>query len=279
MAWGDLGSREAPKPTLVLHKQNHTESIIGQTDQGISLHWTVYSETVEMGWMFTSSDLEYILTVLPVMTEGLVRISSILSDGFANYRGVDFSSPYEYCLLSLGELTQPSSFNQDRSSRDGLPTWIPADYAGLWAEQTSKDLVQIQSHSPFYSDDDKSLLATLSYDGVGRSWASAANTYIFSVLIPDKKWQEAERLAMLVYKEDIPNESTNALSNSGISNFLAGDRELAILRFMQALNRPDQFAEAEASWWLAEIYKEIGDVELADSFSKRCEVAGGYTPF
>jgi Tfp pilus assembly protein PilF len=75
---------------------------------------------------------------------------------------------------------------------------------------------------------------------------------------------------------NIPNESTNALSNWGVVKFEVGNFDEAQKKFEQALERSDQYAEAEASFYLAKIHKANGNKELADLYDAKCQAAGGY---
>lgn len=106
--------------------------------------------------------------------------------------------------------------------------------------------------------------------------ASAANSYIFEFLIPEKRWADVEKYAIAAYQANVFRESTNALSNSAIALYLQGRTDDAIARFKLALERDDKFAETEACWWLARIYAERGDQEQSTAYRNRSEIAGGY---
>jgi tetratricopeptide (TPR) repeat protein len=116
----------------------------------------------------------------------------------------------------------------------------------------------------------------MTYDGVGPHWGSAANSYIWTFLIPEKKWFEIEKISQLLVKEDIWNQSTNVLSNLGLARMLQGKWREAEDAFSQALDRPDKFSEAEASWGLSKVYLELGLESSAAEYARRCEAAGGY---
>jgi hypothetical protein len=114
-------------------------------------------------------------------------------------------------------------------------------------------------------------------DRVAR-FVSEINTYIFSYLIPTKNWVEIDALVKLAISKNVHQQTTNAISNGGVALYVQGKKEEALEQFMLALERPDQFAEGEASWFIARIYEDLGDKKQSKAFSKRCEDAGGYTP-
>ena len=108
------------------------------------------------------------------------------------------------------------------------------------------------------------------------AWVSTANTYIFSTLIPQHKFDEVAQYVAHAKKLDVENQTTNAIGNGAIALYFLGKTEEAISEFKLALDRKDKFSEAEASWWLKEIYEKIGDKESAEKYGARCKKAGGY---
>lgn len=106
--------------------------------------------------------------------------------------------------------------------------------------------------------------------------ASAANTLIYSILIPNKSWDQISHYVEVAVATNTYGQSTNAISNGAIAKYLQGDVEAAIDGFKLALDREDHFADGEASWWLAMIYNELGDVENEKKFIALCLESGGY---
>ena len=106
--------------------------------------------------------------------------------------------------------------------------------------------------------------------------ASAANTLIYAILIPRKDWDSVDRFVQLAVATDTENQSTNAISNGAIAKYLQGNVEEAIEGFNLALSRDDHFADSEASWWLAMIYDELGNVDLESKYAQICFDSGGY---
>jgi tetratricopeptide (TPR) repeat protein len=77
---------------------------------------------------------------------------------------------------------------------------------------------------------------------------------------------------------EVVNQITNAISNLGIFYYRFGLLDKAKEKLIEALQRKDNFAEAEASYFLAKIYNKVGESKKADEYQDRCEKSGGYTP-
>ena len=106
--------------------------------------------------------------------------------------------------------------------------------------------------------------------------ASAANTLIYGILIPQKSWDSIPKYVEAAVATNTPGQSTNALCNGAIAKYLQGEVEAAIDGFKLALEREDHFADSEASWWLAMIFNELGDDENKKKYVSICLESGGY---
>lgn len=106
--------------------------------------------------------------------------------------------------------------------------------------------------------------------------ASAANTLIFGILIPQQKWDLIDHYVKLAVASNTEGQSTNAISNGAIAKYLQGNVEESIEAFKEALLREDHFADSEASWWLAMIYNELGDVVNERKYAAICFESGGF---
>ena len=109
------------------------------------------------------------------------------------------------------------------------------------------------------------------------AFVNEINNYIYGYLIPTKSWVEIDLLVKLAASKNVHQQSTNAISNGAVALYLQGRMDEAKEQFQLALDRPDQFAESEASWFLSRIYEETGDEKLAKEYAERCENAGGYS--
>ena len=106
--------------------------------------------------------------------------------------------------------------------------------------------------------------------------ASAANTLIFGILIPQQKWDLIDHYVKLAVASNTEGQSTNAISNGAIAKYLKGNVEESIEAFKEALLREDHFADSEASWWLAMIYNELGDEVNERKYASICFESGGF---
>lgn len=111
-----------------------------------------------------------------------------------------------------------------------------------------------------------------------RNLAMCINDIIFSYCIRNKEWTVIEFLAQKAISLNVPNQSTNALSNLAISKYVSGDFENSKSLFIQALEREDKYAENEASYYLSKIFRREGNNEIAANYETRCANAGGYNP-
>ena len=102
------------------------------------------------------------------------------------------------------------------------------------------------------------------------------NTLIYSEYLPSKNWEAIDRLYHEYELSDVGEQSTNLMSNYGIALYIQGKVDEAIAQFEKTLDREDQFAESEASWFLAHIYKQVDNVEKWESYKQRCSYSGGY---
>ena len=157
---------------------------------------------------------------------------------------------------------------------------LQREQADSLREQT--DLMKAQANTPRVSTTPVAAHSTMSSQPYGGDpvarFVNEINTYIFSYLIPSKSWEEIDALVKLAISKNVYQQTTNAISNGGVALYVQGKKEEALEQFTIALERPDQFAESEASWFIARIYEELGDKEQSEFFAQRCEDAGGYQP-
>jgi tetratricopeptide (TPR) repeat protein len=85
-----------------------------------------------------------------------------------------------------------------------------------------------------------------------------------------------EELADRSLSLEVYGETTNTMANMGIAYLMLGDQSRAIAALEAALERADEFAEAEASFFLADIYQRQGNHALAEEYANRAQEAGGY---
>lgn len=265
----DLAPENYPRPVLINSTQAYARSVYDETDEGYLATTTIMPHVVEMGWTFSTTNDDEILDILGVITAGLARINTILDDGYLNYRTDEYSYPYDDVLLSATKFD--AAYIQGGDAR-GMSYWVPVVRLGLLLNETN-----VRAAAAINQDnvDEQIWVAN---NGAGMLVPAAINSLVFSTLIPAKEWHTIDRLLDISVRLDVLNESTNSLGNWGIAKFKQGLVDEAIEKFELALARPDQYSEDEASYWLAEIWQQKGDVAKAETFRARCQAAGGYEP-
>lgn len=271
IAFGDEVAKENyPRPVLLSTPQTHARAAFDfQQGGGFLASGTIMPHVVEMGWTFQTTNQAEIIKILTVITEGLTRINSILEDGYLNYRTDDFPYPYDDVLLSAAKFDAAYIQGQDALA---MSIWVPVPRLGILLNETN-----IRA-GVAVSQEDVDEQYWVSLNGAGMFVPNAINSLVYSTLIHEQEWFTIDRLLDVSVRLDVKYESTNSLSNWGIAKFKEGLVDEAIEKFELALARPDQYAEAEASYWLAEIWEQRGDSSKAQVFRGRCQAAGGYVP-
>lgn len=279
LAYPDLDESKLPQPYLQILNQEQVMcsrtsiDINGKAEyRGIN---TIAPQLVRMGWLFNASDLESQKIILTTITEALVKINSFFQDGYLNHNNPEDMLCFDQILFSTNQLERKYA---NQGTQGCYSRWIPVPHVFELLERTEGLLNGLNNPLKSAKSSREDLICIVD-EGVGRfPVASAINTAIFSHLIPDKAWGAIDFYAQNAAMLNATNESTNAISNWGISKFLAGDLESAKLLFSQALERPDKYAEDEASFYMSKISEKEGDLKAAKQWMDRCNAAGGYEP-
>jgi hypothetical protein len=275
-AYSGLDEASLPTPFLVNERRASTGGAFDQNRETLLHSSTILPNVISMGWSFTASDSESLEVIISRISDALVRINSYLEDGYLNYNGAD--QPYRFDNVVLSA----SSFDTDSDrlgSSVGLSRWIPVVRVGLLLNETNVRGEKAEQASKDRTDEVvRAEFSWIANDGAGAYVPSCINTFVYSWLLPERRWEEIDRLLDAVVRLEMKNEATNALSNWAISFYLRGDEDKAIELFEKALDRKDGFAEDEASYFLALIWEARGDSQKAASYRTRCEAAGGYVP-
>lgn len=272
LAFDKMENEKLPHPRLRVRRD---QVVLGSTNNHNKLaevNGSIYPIVIDFGWEFTNTDSAEIETLLPVFSNGLVAISTYLEDGFLNHVDPNDSFPWDWSMLAS---CVTNSQYEEGKTHYGYAFWIPATFAGAVAA----DSLELHAKLDVASGEEHLALAeAIALDGVGYSAACAVNTFVFSYLRKDLDEYEwfCDFLLDQAVRLNIPNESTNALSNWGVVKFEVGNFDEAQKKFEQALERTDQYAEAEASFYLAKIHAAKGNKELADLYNSKCQAAGGY---
>lgn len=276
LAFSDLDESLLPRPHVEI--QNGAQVLSIKTDfngsersfRGIN---TVAPQQVQLGWLFTDCDQSSTFTILSRLTDALVKINSYLQDGYLNFNEPDSPFNFDGVVFSGNQLQRKFA---DKGVQGGYNRWIPITESFALLEETQHQWERLGNS--FVSDDAKgSIYAWIGDEGAGSlKVASALNTAMFSIFLPNQIWGAFDFYAPMVIRLNVKDESTNAWSNWGIAYYLQGRFDMAIVSFEAALNRDDKYAEGEASFYLSKIYEKQGEKAKSEEYRKRCEAAGGY---
>lgn len=279
MAFQGLKEGQLPTPYMrfVEHEEMHTHgSQKGAFGNNESLFLPVIApQQIQMGWFFSQEDFESHEIILTTITTALIKIMSYLEDGYFNFGNQDSAWPFHAVLFSDFQLDVEFSGEGPHS---GYSQWIPSTAVFEQIDETRRKIESLSSSFRSESSKREEIMRIME-TGVGKPFVGAAtNDAIFTYLLAEKEWDAIDWYAERLKKLEVPLQTTNALSNWGISKYLQGDYEAATDLFLQALARSDGFAEDEASFYLAEINKKLGNSKESAEYLKRCQSAGGYEP-
>jgi len=242
---------------------------------------TIFPQVVQFGWRLSTESMPYLSKLLPVIVNGCSTAMTTVEDGYLNFLSPDFTAPWDDVLGSPSSKLQEGA---SRLSRAGAPRWIAATQIGdLLVQSTDTYVRHLELLKAGDLQASREQLEKLVEDGAGPYLVHAINSLIYGYLIPelDKKpdvISEIEYFANQAADQQMAGQSTNAISNLGIAYFKLKDLDASANAFLRALDRPDRFAEAEGSYFMALIEAERGNFELVEKYEERCRLAGGYTP-
>ena len=242
---------------------------------------SIFPQVVQFGWRLSTKAIQHLEKLLPVIINGCSSAMTTTEDGYVNFRSPDFSAPWDD---ALGNPCAKLIDGASRTSRAGAPQWIPVTQIGDLLVQT-RDLYlsSIEDKKAGQHAAYREKLVRVVEDGAGPFLVHGINSFIYSHLIPELPQKpdlisEIEYFANQAADQLMEGQSTNAISNLGIAYFKLKDFDSSSNAFLTALNKADRFAEAEASYFMALIEKERGNLELAKNYEERCRLAGGYEP-
>ena len=269
MAYGeDFPQALFPKPYFLNKKRSRVSGAYDQNSQGFLASAAKLPSVIEAGWIIHDMSEEQLSKCVSVASNALTIILTILEDGYLNHnKNGSQSNIWDQALGSGVTLDEDCEYGVNAM---GLSTWIPIPRIGIALNDTYQRAPRALQEDIFAELED------ISFNGVGPLVANCINSFVFSHLMDTQHHYMTDRLLEAAYLMDVQGESTNALSNWGISYFKRGELENAKDKFFQALEREDNYSEAEASWWLAKIFDLEGNSKRADEFRSRCQEAGGY---
>jgi len=271
MAFGELDPARYPVPVAFFETDGEAGSAVEQIDGNYKYMRTLLPSVLHAGWTFDTTDTDEIFTILQKITDGINRMSTIVEDGYLNFRNDDFAAPWDDVVLSAAMFR--SDFRSGDSAK-GMSVWIPNTRLGFVINES---IVQIQRTT--FTDDSLRRPASewTTYNGAGGPMvASGTNSFAFSYLIPEGELDEAERVLRIAIELDAGYESTNAMSNLGVIYFKRDNLDEAEKWFKLALEQKDKFAQDEQCYFLHQIALKRGDKAQAAEFETRCANLGGY---
>jgi hypothetical protein len=282
IAFSNVPDSARPKPFYSIRRtalaQGYSQTLSG--DSGNFLYdGSLYPQVVQFGWRIGEESIPYLENILPTVIDGLSFAMSIVEYGFDNYRDAEFPAPWDNVL---GSPCVHLVDYEHGGSRRSAPQWIPNTQIGDITTRTKEIYAELSDlRLDGEIEEAHAKLALLLNDGAGPYFVHAINTAIYSFMLPhvlegEQDLGDIEYFAQQAIEQNMYQQSTNAMSNLAIAYYLAGDLESSERWFNQALDRPDEFAESEASYFLALIADLNGDSAKAAKYRKRCEAAGGY---
>lgn len=288
MAFKEVPQEARPVPFFCLKKNGLVQGFSKSLSSGLkgtSIRYdgSLFPDALQFGWRFDEAAIPHLAEIMPIAVDGCTFAMTTVEDGYENYRDLDYPAPWDDVLGS------PCAFManyESRGSRLAAPQWIPNTHIGDITSRTQEIYSEVLALKDEDKDDQAKALERLNYlanDGAGPYLIHGINSLIYSFMLPNLKDQpqaisEVEYFAGQNIEQRMMNQTTNAMANLGIAYFLVGDLDRSEETLLLALEQKDEFAEAEASFFLSLIYESKNDQVQADSFKKRAAAAGGYEP-
>jgi hypothetical protein len=283
LSYPGLEPEEHPRPVVVYERQACLNTPLTEgaarrfgvtSSTGVPAMDAIHPVIARMGWLLPSLTEAQLSRHLPHLVNGLVALSTMIEDGYRNHNDSNDPSPFDAILGSdhyLGGGIAPGRSAQGRSR------WLPVSLTGDLVIETIQTAAVANAFgsTPRFAD----LLERVALDGVGHSIVNSTNTFVFSVLFPQRRFVEAELYLRSTSLVDAGEQQSNALSNLGIALYEQKQFDKAEAEFQRALSHPSSVSADEASFYLALLSRKRGDEVSAAAFDARCAAAGGYTPW
>lgn len=273
LAYPDVPEEFYPKPLVSIEDFAVVTYVEGEADQRGQIHHEFVSMpfVVRAGFAFSADAEPYLEAIMTRVFDSVTNLSSIAEDGFRNFRGPEAETPYdfafgsEYVLEETGLL--PGTVPEEGKTTAGWSRFVPEMFLGSLIAATDRAYLAAQHSSG--NQEKRALLEWMVSEGAGRSVSAAINTLCYVFLMPEKDWAVAETLLNIAINLDHQDEATNALCNLGQVKYAQGEIEAAEELLKKALDRRDQYAEAEACFHLGVIFEEKGDHSSATTYWER----------
>jgi hypothetical protein len=284
LTYKDVPEELRPIPTLLIEDNILIKAYSPSLSQGTEFNkytQQVLREVVTFGWRFGEGSVPHLRTLIPTIVNGCTFAVSAMEDGFVNYRLPDDNAPWDH---ALGSPCVHNANYVDGESRMGWAQWVPITQMGEILVQTE----EILATATAFEEEGKLERAVETYntviaDGAGVMLGSAINSLLFGHLIPDlvadpSAIMEVRHYAETAIEGKYGYETTNALCNLGLAEYICENYAAAERVLLEVLNRPNEGSLAEACVYLALVYEQNGRDDLAKEYWARSEAAGGYQP-
>jgi hypothetical protein len=278
MAYPELSESRYPLPTIVYERDALAAGVMQSHSQGsITFFHSLFPTVTKMGWRINDMSVEELKIVLPVVSDGANKLSTILEDGYRNYNIDNYPAPFDLALDAA------VAFNLDYVPGDtagGFSQWVPVSMIGMKLEETM-NLVYAAVDADKRGDAEFAGRAfeRVATDGAGIVVTNSVNSLVFSHLFPLGEFERAEFLLDMAERLPAGYQAINAKSNRGIALYMLGRHDEAEQVFREVLDLGETQSESEANYYLSRICRESGRDAEADELMTRCNNAGGYTPF
>ena len=237
-------------------------------------------QSLRAGFAISARAEEHFETIIPTVFDSVANLATIAEDGFRNYRSVESEGPYDWVYGSEyvyfeGKSFYPGMVAAEAVSTAGYSRFVPEIFLGALVTHTDQLFTKSAETTDMQSK--REMLEWIVAEGAGASVSSAINSLVWLFLMPDEHWELAELLLTVAIDLDHLDEATNALTNLGQVQNLRGDSAEAVATLTKALERPDKYAESEASYHLGTILQSQGDLTQAQEYFERG--AQGTGPF
>jgi len=266
LSWSGVPEDLIPTPFVTMENFGLVCANLGESRDGqVNIDFAGYPKVLTAGYLVPEGSVEHFDTIIPVVVSALTNAQSIVEDGFRNYRNGTAIASFDHVFGSEYVLSEDAL---EGGSPQGLSRWVPETFIGLLVAATRD--AAFASYKLPTGPDAKAILEWIVDDGAkGAFVASTINTLVYSYLLPAREFERAEELLNLAIAFEALNESSNAMANLGQVYLAQGKRQEAIEMFTQALNRVDNYAESEASYFLGILALEDGDRDGARAFFQR----------
>jgi len=253
-----------PQPLAWVENFALTASVVGDAPlKQVSVDFRTFPLVIKQGYVVPALSADDLPAAVSVAVDSLVNAASIVQDGFLNARNDDSPATFDQVFLSEFDLQ-----GGDIGVVNGYARWIPEPLIGSLVRRSNENY-HLTTQADESDPELRGALQWIADNGAGASVASAINTLAYSFLIPSGDYETAAFYLRQAIDLQITNESTNAMVNYGSMLLATGERDEGERMLLEALERPDRFAEGEANYLLGRFYREGGDPTRATTHFER----------